>query len=522
MYLYLIFIFFILYPSIQSKPVTISNIVPRFDINNNYVNAHDGCLIQYNNMFYQYGTVYEHCIQEGAVCDGKCGYLGNVFSVYSSPDLETWTLLNNNVLPELSKDNNHISYWEANVGYHTATNTFFMYYWSGHYGFVNNSIAVAISTTGPQGPFVNIPPINVSGSTVISDTIALFVDDDGTAYLRYNTIDLPRRHIIEKLDSSWRNSTGEYSIIFEKPDFPWYDGGGMLKRNNLYYIMLSFDCCFCSWGSDALVFIAPTPLGPWLPQANITSSMVKPISIATEPINMLSSSSSLVNDNSISSVLSTTTCNLTGSWSGVFPGDSIAPPNLQIQHYSNNNTIQLSGAADSLGLYIPTNNTIIFPSFPGYGDLQGIVSPYNSSIIDICSNILWENYTPNGTFWCKYPICTPPVVPPANWTNEVNYCSTGLQPPRSVENMYINPCSQNDVYGPNFTIPAQQFNIATLTNSSGYTYYLYYGEHFRSAIDNYKDHDLQSWIPLQFMDYTEYNLSLMLPMVWMDEFVLEL
>lgn len=490
-----------------SVSTVISNIVPRYDTNGSYVNAHDGCLIQYNQTFYQYGTVYEECIQEGPICDGKCGYLGNIFSVYSSPDLQTWTLLNENVLPELNKDNDHVSYWEANVGYHADTDTFFMFYWNGNYGFKNNSVAVAVSSTGPQGPFINIPPVNVHGSTIISDTVGFFVDDDGTGYLRYNTIDLPRRHVIEKLDPTWKNTTGEYSIIFAKPDFPWYDGGGILKRKNKYYVMLSFDCCFCQWGSDALVFVSDHPLGPWVPQTSTAASK-------------RSSSDTWISP-SIASSPSSPSCNLTGSWSGVFPGDNIAPPTLAMYHYGNN-TVQLTGASSSIGTYNPSNNSVIFPIFPGYsnGTLVGQVSAYNDTLQDKCSNILWLNYNPNGTYWCKYPVCTPPVVPPANWTNEVNLCSTGLNPPESVQSMYINPCSQYNVNGPNFTIPSQQFNIATFTNSTGYTYYLYYGEHFRSSTDGLKAHDLQTWIPLQFDDHNDYNR--LLPMVWMDQFTMEL
>ena len=70
-------------------------------------------------------------------------------------------------------------------------------------------------------------------------------------------------------------------------------GGGMFRRGDIYYVMLSFDCCcewshttdnkviiaehviyvlscatVCQWGSDALVFVAPSPLGPWAPQTD--------------------------------------------------------------------------------------------------------------------------------------------------------------------------------------------------------------------------------------------------------------
>src|SRR5690349_19367894 len=81
------------------RVITLSNVEPRFDIDGKYVNAHDGTLVEFAGVFYLYGTVYEDCVQHGPVCDGVCGYFNNTFAVYSSHDLLTWTLLNDNVLP---------------------------------------------------------------------------------------------------------------------------------------------------------------------------------------------------------------------------------------------------------------------------------------------------------------------------------------------------------------------------------------------------------------------------------------
>ncbi|CAF4408456.1 unnamed protein product, partial [Adineta steineri] len=83
----------------------------------------------------------------------------------------------------------------------------------------NSMVALAVSST-PFGPFVNVPPLVMQGGTVISSTTGLFVDDDNTAYVRYNTRDSPLRHVIEKLSPDWMTSTGHFSIIFEKEDYP--------------------------------------------------------------------------------------------------------------------------------------------------------------------------------------------------------------------------------------------------------------------------------------------------------------
>jgi hypothetical protein len=130
------------------------------------------------------------------------------------------------------------------------------------------------------GPFVPAPPIVARGGAIISDTVALWVDEfgDGAAYVRYNTRDAPLRHMVERLAEDWRavDTAYEPAQIFAKQDFPWYDGGGMWRSGSRVYAMLSFDCCFCDWGSDALVFSAPSPLGPWAPQPSAPAAAALP------------------------------------------------------------------------------------------------------------------------------------------------------------------------------------------------------------------------------------------------------
>ena len=479
-------------PVSAQTPVTVSNTALRRDTQGRVVNAHDGGLYVFGGRFWLYGTVYEDCVQAGAVCDGRCGYFGNVFAAYSSPDLQTWQLETANVLPALSRDNAAVSYWEANVGFNAATSTYVMLYWSGHFGFVNASVAVATSAS-PAGPFEPAAPIAMRGASVISDTVALFVDDDGQAYARYNTRDAPLRHVVERLAPDWLSSTGESGVIFEKQDFPWYDGGGMFKRGSVYFVMLSFDCCFCSWGSDALVFTAPSPLGPWSPQrqaAPRARARVLPLSMPLPQLGLQASGAAAA----------AATCNFTGPWSGVLSGEPVGPPNLALRQ--DGAAVHVSGAVETDAVFHADNSSIVFPAFPGYGQLVGRVSAFDGSG-DPCSRIDWVDYKPAGSFWCRSPDCEPTPVPPANWTNEVNACADGRNPPESVASMYINPCSQDDVYGLNFTVPAQQFGVSTLPGVSATpggerTVFLFFGEHFKSAADGLKSHDLQTWIPLSF------------------------
>ena len=83
--------------------------------------------------------------------------------------------------------------------------------------------------------------------------------------------------------------------------------------------------------------------------------------------------------------------------------------------------------------------------------------------------------------------------------------------------MTINPCSIDSVYGTNFTVPAQQFNVATLPVSPTETLYMYYGERFRSSKDGIKGHDFQAWIPIEFTAN-----DTILPMKFYDNFTVNI
>ena len=230
--------------------VTLSNVLPRLDSRGAFVNAQSGGIYRFPSdapgsgpdLFWYFGTAYPACEQTGPICDQGCGYYNNSFVVYSSPDLATWELAGAALVP--LPDAAHVEYDEVNVGWNRATGDYVLAYWSGHFGFKNNSIAVARSRS-PAGPFAPAAPIVARGGAVISDTVALWVDEfgDGAAYVRYNTRDAPLRHMVERLTPDWSASDAAFTPaqIFSKQDFPWYDGGGMWRRGDKVYVQLSFE-----------------------------------------------------------------------------------------------------------------------------------------------------------------------------------------------------------------------------------------------------------------------------------------
>ena len=353
-------------PHASATKVTVSNILPRFDTDGNYINAHDGGLYEFDGVFHLYGTVYEHCHQPDVICDGQCGYFNNTFSLYISTDLTNWTLVSLNVLPAMTIDHATNPYWECNVAYNPLTQQYVMSYWDNKYGFTDSRVAMA-SSNSSSGPFVPITPITLKGGSVISSTVGFFADRHHNGWLRYNTVDGPRRHVVELLNANWTDTTGKYAVVFTKDDTFFYEGGGMFERHGLYYVMLGGDCCFCQWGSAVRVFVAKDPLGEWVEQ------------------------------------------------------------------------------------------------------------------------------------------------------NGVDYCADGSFAPDTGIGGAQNPCSLNDQYGTNFTIPAQQFNVFQLHTTSNGTLHVYYGERFRSAPSGWKDEDFQAWVPLSFS-----SNGTVLPMQWVDEWTVEL
>jgi hypothetical protein len=501
---FLLLVFFSCLPPSHSITTTWSNVQMRKDVYGLPVNSHSGNLYRFGPLFYLFGTAYPNCTQPGAVCTTACGYYNNVFVVYTSPDLEQWTLLSGNLVPEMNHDSPIVEYDEVNVGFNVATQEYVMSFWSGRDEFRNSTVPLARSST-PGGPFKLAAPATMHGASIISDTIALFVDEDNTAYLRYNTRDLPFRHIVERLDATWSASTGEYAEVWSKQDFPWYDGGGMFRRGSVYYIMLSFDCCFCTWGSDALVFVAGSPLGPWAPQSPPALRAIHVTAAAA-----LSPPPQHPRDSA---------CNLTGAWAGKLAGQPITDPVIHLAHDLTTNAVAVTGAVTTSAQYFPGNSSLVFPHFPGYGPvLVGVAGAYNGSSGSgvPCSQVSWQPpYTPQGSFWCKWPQCAPPPIPPANWSNEVNPCANGLNPPSHVADMYTNPCSSTGVFGTNFTVPAQQFGVAVLRNDSGGDPAIwYFGERFGSSPIGNKSADFQYFAPLEFDPIN----GAILPMKFVQEF----
>jgi hypothetical protein len=229
--------------------LVIDNSKPRTDANGKIVDAHDGRIIQFGNLFYWYGTRY----------GSTNGFTtANEYVCYSSPDLTKWKLEG----PLLQEKPEGV-YYRPHVVYNRKTKKFILWYnwypqlWNGQFG-------VAVSDR-PAGPFKIInDKVAVKHSILGVGDLGVFVDDDGKAYLSYNTIS---RHkvSVELLNEDYTASTMQGSAFIAEH----CEAGSMFKRNGIYYLLTDYTCCFCTQGSGAQVFTASNPLGPYTFRQNI-------------------------------------------------------------------------------------------------------------------------------------------------------------------------------------------------------------------------------------------------------------
>lgn len=225
--------------SFGQDPVSVSNKISRMDTQENIVDVHDGRVIRFEDTFYWYGTAYGNT--NGFTTQ-------NYYQVYSSKDLKTWKK-EGRLLPDQPEG----VYYRPHVIYNQKNDNYVLWYnwypqlWDGQFG-------VAVSDN-PAGPFKIINEnVQMVNSDIGLGDFGLFVDDDYTAYISYNTIQ-NHQVSIEELDEDYTGSTmNNGGIIAEH-----MEAGSQFKRDGKYYLLTDYTCCFCNYGSGARVYISESP-----------------------------------------------------------------------------------------------------------------------------------------------------------------------------------------------------------------------------------------------------------------------
>ena len=92
----------------------------------------------------------------------------------------------------------------------------------------------------------------------------LFTDDDGTGYLIYTSIATGHKIVVEQLTDDYLYSTGKKSEVFQQSGND-LETPTMFKHaeNGKYYATASVTCCYCTGGSNVMVFTSDNVLGPY-------------------------------------------------------------------------------------------------------------------------------------------------------------------------------------------------------------------------------------------------------------------
>jgi len=473
---------FMLFPSLlyvcfAQKEITISNLKPRLDAGGNFIDLHDGRVAKYAGKFYWYGTAYGNT--SGVV-------RSNFSQCYSSPDLMTWSregaLLEN---PPSGV------YYRPHVIYNNNSKKYVLWYnwyprlWDGKFG-------VAISDR-PEGPFTIInSDVKVFYSFLGVGDFGLFVDEDDVAYIAYNTID-GHKGSVEKLTGDYLSSTMENGGFINEN----CEAGAIFRRNDKYYLLTDYTCCFCSQGSGARVYISDNPMKGYKIRNNINRFPGTPANTLLDECKSPNIYESITrqSDSLFSPVQinfrqeNTFNClkiyQFTGNRHGIC-GDTLA---TKVHDYIYAPEFEIFASNDKEWIKIPARAEIETTSV--YNIISIIFDPLSSSsiLIKVSPEFPYNNL----------------------YINEIEIYQNGwkLETAHDGSMAYVNNMDPANALP---VIPAQQTFVMPLKTSDGMQF-IWMGDLWGSASDNIKGHDYQYWgAPLIFDENGDIE-----PMEWVDE-----
>ncbi len=235
--------------------------MPRVDTAGARIDAHDGEIAYFDGTFYLYGTSY------------GCGYVwrkpGSTFcgfKVYSSKDLVSWTdrgfLFNARTALWQSRCNgNTYGCFRPHVIYNKEDKLYVL--WINVY---DNRVGYRVFTSpSPAGPFTegSEPTLAMNSDAPVGGVNngdeALFVDDDGAAYLAYTDWRSGGAITVERLNASYTSGSGVHVKVTQKST----EAPSLMRRDDTYYLLYSDpNCGFCE-GTGTSYRSAPSPMGPW-------------------------------------------------------------------------------------------------------------------------------------------------------------------------------------------------------------------------------------------------------------------
>ncbi len=223
------------------------------DVNGNDIQAHGGCIIEHNGMYYWYG---EHKGIDNCPDTTRTDVIG--VSCYSSKNLVNWEYKG----LALSADKNnpdsplHPSkvVERPKVIYNEKNNNFVMWMHLDDAQYVYAGVGIAISDT-PEGPFQLIDAKQPNRQD--SRDMTLFKDIDGTAYLIHSK-DWNKTLNIARLNEDYTDLDGFYISVMQNQE---REAPALCVHNGMYY-MITSGCT--GWDPNSALFArCPNLLGQW-------------------------------------------------------------------------------------------------------------------------------------------------------------------------------------------------------------------------------------------------------------------
>ena len=236
----------------MAKLVTISNSLPRLDTDGNVIDCHSGMILAVNGTFFMYGERYTNSTGFGP----SPPQLFPKIVVYTSLDMSAWSYRGEVLQDWPTKP--YGTFFTPWAVYNKATNTFVLWFNAYLHGCCSGDWGVA---TSADGVHFNLQTTSMTGKYKVVDCNALFVDDDGGAFLLYTSEDQDHKVSIEGLAAN-------YSAVVpggNKGLFPdrYIEGAVLFKRGDTYYMSEGSCCCFCRGGAGVVVYKSKSLDGPW-------------------------------------------------------------------------------------------------------------------------------------------------------------------------------------------------------------------------------------------------------------------
>ncbi|CAI9104413.1 OLC1v1003078C1 [Oldenlandia corymbosa var. corymbosa] len=228
------------------------------DLDGNPIQAHGGGILydKISRKYYWYGENKNGPTKAGLIKDlPRVDIVG--VGCYSSNDLWTWK--NEGIVLKAEETNKNHDLYKTNVlerpkviyNEETGKYVMWMHIDNGYY----NKAAVGVAISGsPTGPFSYLYSMNPHGFD--SRDMTVFKDDDGTAYLFYDSLHNLDMHV-SQLSRDYLHVTNVVKILVGKHR----EAPAVFKHRAMYY-MITSGCT--GWApNEALVHVAESIMGPW-------------------------------------------------------------------------------------------------------------------------------------------------------------------------------------------------------------------------------------------------------------------